>query len=41
MFILEPENDIQIWMIIFLYFMLNDNAVFSAQSVYTVFMYVV
>ncbi len=41
MFIFEPENDIQMWMIIFLYFMLNDNAVFRVQSFYTVFVYVV
>ncbi len=35
MFIIEPQNDIEMWMIIF------DNAVFRAQSFYTVFMYVV
>ncbi len=36
MFIFEPQNDIEMWMIIFLYFyvsifMLIDNAVFRAQ----------
>ncbi len=41
MFIFEPQNDIEMWMIIFLFFMLMDNAVFRAQSFYTIFMYVV
>ncbi len=42
MFIFESQNDIEMRMIIFLYFyMLIDNAVFRAQSFYTVFMYVV
>ncbi len=42
MFIFEPKNDIQMWMIIFFcIFMLIDNAVFMAQAFYTVFMCVV
>ncbi len=42
MFIFEPQNDIQLWMIIFCcIFMLIDNAVFRAQSFYSIFMYVV
>ncbi len=41
MFIFEPQNDIEVWMIILCIFMLIDNAVFRAQRFYTIFMYVV
>ncbi len=41
MFIFEPQNDIESEWSYFCICMLIDNAVFRAQSFYSVFMYVV